>query len=116
MDYDQDGDGAGSEVHGFDDCDDNNAGVYPGATEVPYDGLDQDCEGGDLTDVDGDGYDASEVGGLDCDDTDPSINPNPEPDPVAEVDPWYDGVDQNCDGLSDYDKDRDGHDSSSRRG
>lgn len=31
------------------DCDDNNASVHPGATEVKHDGIDQDCNGYDLT-------------------------------------------------------------------
>ena len=30
------------------DCDDSQASVYPGATEVPDDGIDQDCTGADL--------------------------------------------------------------------
>ncbi len=41
------------------DCDDSNATVYPGATELPNDGVDQDCNGADLVtgdpDSDGDG-------------------------------------------------------------
>src|SRR4029079_672289 len=29
------------------DCDDTNSRVYPGAPEVPSDGIDQDCNGAD---------------------------------------------------------------------
>jgi hypothetical protein len=42
------------------DCDDSDATVLPGAVEVVWDGIDQDCDGHDLVecyvDVDGDGY------------------------------------------------------------
>ena len=49
VDADEDG-------HAVDeDCDDSDATVYPGAEEVPYDGIDQDCDEEDLIDVDGDG-------------------------------------------------------------
>lgn len=54
-------------------------------------------------DQDEDGFTAAEAGGSDCDDRDPAIRPG-----AAEI--WYDGVDQNCDGLSDYDQDKDGAD------
>lgn len=40
---DLDGDGFTEE----DDCDDTNSSVYPGATEIPDDGIDQDCDGTD---------------------------------------------------------------------
>ncbi len=33
----------------FDDCNDDDASVYPGAPEVKHDGIDQDCNGYDLT-------------------------------------------------------------------
>ncbi len=60
---------------------------------------DADADAG--ADGDADGY-TIEQG--DCDDTDASVNPG-----AAEV--WYDGVDADCDGLSDDDADRDGFDS-----
>jgi hypothetical protein len=103
-----------SEPSGFtdndDDCDDGAATVYPGAPEVPYDGIDQDCDGDDVCDVDGDGFDSVDCpDGDDCDDGDADINPD-----AAET--WYDGVDADCDDASDYDADGDGFDSLSYGG
>jgi choline-sulfatase len=43
---DHDGDGFSARFGGG-DCDDARADVYPGAEDVPGDGIDQDCEGGD---------------------------------------------------------------------
>ncbi|MES2640754.1 MAG: MopE-related protein [Myxococcota bacterium] len=83
------------------DCDDGDAAVYPGAPEVAYDAIDQDCSGGDLDDVDGDGF--GRVSGGDCDDDEASVFPG-----ALEV--WYDGVDADCSGGSDYDYDGDRHD------
>ena len=91
-----------------------------------------DCDDADFevgsTDVDGDGYDACDVDNpLDCDDSDAAINPSVDADddlfnvcgdcddtdaainPAAE-DVWYDGIDADCDGWSDYDMDMDGSD------
>ena len=55
-----------------------------------------------LDDADGDGY--TERTG-DCDDGDDAVSPDAE-------ETWYDGVDSDCDGGSDYDSDLDGFDSS----
>lgn len=52
-----------------------------------------------LSDADGDGY----VYGRDCNDRDADVH-------ESAVDRWYDGVDSNCDGASDFDQDQDGHD------
>ncbi len=74
------------------DCDDRDAAVHPAAEELPYDGLDNDCQGGDLVDVDGDGHAAVEAGGEDCADQDPEIHPG-----AAET--WANGAtDNDCDG------------------
>ncbi len=96
---DADGDGF-SVVDG--DCDDNEASAFPGSPEVPYDAIDQDCDGTDLTDVDQDGFDAEAVGGSDCDDQLSGVNPGVD-------DVWYDGVDSDCDGSDDFDQDYDGY-------
>ncbi|MFT7519035.1 MAG: hypothetical protein ACI9MC_001171, partial [Kiritimatiellia bacterium] len=91
------------------DCDDTDSKIYPGATEIAYDGIDQDCDGEDLCDVDEDGYDHPLCAGADCDDDVATINP-------AADEVWYDGVDQDCDGWSDFDADYDGFDSSDYEG
>ena len=123
VDFDGDGDGyltaAYADRSGStgDDCIDgadgdaaNPAGldpedVYPGATEVWYDGTDADCDSNDC-DADGDGYDGGEGSDHctpeDCDDTDGTISPDAS---VAEV--FYNGIDDNCD-LADADGDADG--------
>ena len=85
------------------DCNDNDASVYPGADEIAYDSIDQDCDGEDLTDVDGDGYDAIEADGEDCDDEDAAVNPG-----AKEI--AYDDKDQDCDGFDLTDVDGDGYD------
>jgi len=57
----------------------------------------EDCS---TVDLDDDGYTPADG---DCDNTDADINP-------GALDVWYDGEDTDCDGASDYDADRDGHD------
>jgi bacillopeptidase F len=42
---DADGDGYTVDL----DCDDNDPSIYPGAPEIKHDGIDQDCNGYDLT-------------------------------------------------------------------
>ena len=83
------------------DCDDHDAGISPAATEIPGDGIDQDCDGFDsvdLIDADGDGSPASE----DCDDNDWGRSPL-----LPEV---CDGRDNDCDLVVDdgFDGDGDG--------
>ncbi len=90
-DEDSDGDGYTHEDSGGDDCNDRNAYVHPGAEEIWYDGIDQDCDDASDFDADLDGYDRSIYGGTDCDDTDASVFPGAKDVPE-------DGVDQDCDG------------------
>ncbi|MDP2316917.1 MAG: putative metal-binding motif-containing protein [Pseudomonadota bacterium] len=101
--FDADGDGYGDAAAETDrcpnegfvanntDCDDTDASVSPGATEVPYDGVDNDCADGTRDDdLDNDGFLLAD----DCDDTDASVNPGAE-------DVCDDGVDNNCDDTID---------------
>ncbi len=74
------------------DCNDNDAAVNPGATEI-CDGLDNDCDGiipTDELDSDGDGYMVCEN---DCNDSDAAINPG-----ATEI---CNGIDDDCDGEID---------------
>ncbi|MAG60212.1 hypothetical protein CL619_00345 [archaeon] len=88
--FDRDSDGYYSDV----DCNDFNSSINPGETEICEDGIDQDCNGGDLVcsfDLDGDGF----FDNMDCNDNDDSIYPwAPE---ICE-----DGIDQNCNGVDMY--------------
>ena len=101
---DNDGDGYISELEGGDDCDDDNADVYPNAEEIPEDGIDQDCDRIDLIYADNDGDGSKE--NVDCDDNDATVYPDAEEIPD-------DGIDQDCDGedLVPEDIDGDGYNS-----
>ena len=84
------------------DCDDLDPAVVPGATEL-CNGVDDDCDGieDDGFDLDGDGYwadgvgcEGSHAGPFDCDDLDAAVFPG-----AGEI--CDDGVDNDCDGLTD---------------
>lgn len=88
------------------DCDDSDATIFPGADEVWYDGVDQDCGGDDDFDQDGDGFrqaDAPDHAGQqpDCNDKSADIYP-------FAPDTWYDNVDSDCQDNDDFDADFDG--------
>jgi hypothetical protein len=83
---DADGDGASADV----DCDDADAGRSPDNEEVPYDGVDNDCdEATPDDDLDGDGYPRA----VDCDDTEAAVHPG-----ATES---CNDVDDDCDGVVD---------------
>jgi hypothetical protein len=93
------------------DCDDSRANIHPGATEIPGDMIDQDCDTKDslewFADTDADGFgDISAVAIVntkasfkgysltndDCDDTNKRIHPG-----ASEIS--VDGIDQDCNGI-----------------
>jgi len=99
------------------DCNDTNSNIHPGAAEICGDGIDQDCNGMDLScpstwykDSDGDGYSnslekvqVSQPEGYylakdlisimgDCNDINSNIHPG-----AAEI--CGDGIDQDCNGM-----------------
>ncbi len=83
-----------------DDCDPNDASIFPGAPDSLGDEIDQNCDGTDGIDSDGDGVAVP----ADCDDTDSARYP-------GAIDSWDDegDVDENCDGLDGIDGDGDGY-------
>ena len=82
------------------DCNDNNPAINPGAQEITYNGIDENCNGmTDDNDLDHDGYSFAQ----ECNDQDASINPG-----VTEI--TYNGIDENCNGMTDDDDlDHDGY-------
>ena len=89
-DYDADGDGEDSDLHGGTDCDDAVAAINTAATET-INSVDDDCnglvdDGTTAYDDDGDGF--SEDAG-DCDDADPAALP-------GGVEVCGDGIDNDC--------------------
>jgi hypothetical protein len=99
------------------DCNDFSNAIYPGATEIIADGIDQDCDNVDscYTDADGDNYGSTDVsdgstlscstgdGAVtndDCDDTSATVYRG-APEVVA------DGIDQDCDAVDSCFRDAD---------
>ena len=119
-DIDQDGwvacspwTGLDDRIRGAGDCDDSDAGLAPGQSEL-CDGVDQDCDGqiDEGYDADGDGFtshvpDAGSAGSeasspasctgepVDCDDNDPLVYPGAYED-------GRDGIDHDCDGATNW--------------
>lgn len=104
------------------DCDDGDSSVYPGAPETWADGIDSDCDGGEVcyTDSDSDGWgipsptlsfdlDCNDFGESDgqqledCDDSESNVNPG-----AAEI--MCDSLDNDCSPvtLDNPDRDQDG--------
>jgi len=103
-------DSAQGEAATRNDCNDGLDSIFPGAAEMPNDGVDQDCDGVDSStcfeDLDGDGFgtsttlipddmDCTDAGespfATDCDDDDATLSP--AADEVVD-----DGIDQDCSG------------------
>lgn len=81
------------------DCDDMNAGVNAGQAEVPYNGLDDDCNPATLDDdLDQDGFGVA----VDCDDQNADVFP-------GQTEIVYNGIDDDCNPATiDDDLDQDG--------
>ncbi len=98
---DEDRDGSKNGV----DCAMFDASIYPGATDIPNNGIDEDCSGEDLIDLslidaDNDG----EMADTDCNDNDALINSQAAEIPNNEIDEDCSGEDL-IDLEADYDQD-----------
>jgi len=76
------------------DCDDGRSNVHPGATDVPGNGIDEDCSGADAInpgtiDADHDGFTPLQG---DCNDLSAAIHPGATDIPEN-------GIDENCNGV-----------------
>jgi hypothetical protein len=80
------------------DCNDGDPAVHPGALDVPDNGRDEDCVGGDAVNLDRDGDGATRPG--DCRDDDATVHGSAPEVPEN-------GRDENCDGVDGIDPDDD---------
>ena len=100
-------DGDGDGYNNRQDCNDSDASINPGAAEICFDGIDNNCDGqidegcsgGTCTDNDADGYGDPASADctypeLDCDDVLAGVNPG-----ASEI--CNDGIDNDCNGLID---------------